>query len=358
MLKKWLFLFSLGSAALQAGSVSCVANDCCYPYAVTPPLTSGGCGLEFGLSLLYLKPDALNSNWAEAVSTENDFYTYQGYRVPYGWDYGFSVDLGYKLPCDFWSVKAAWMHFEEQNNESLYGFVTADEVGEWVYPANFFFFGGSGNNVQTALEGDFTLQVNRLDLVLSRESLLGPHLTFSPFFGLRAVFLRNKENWSYAVDASGTGTIPSIDSFTAESRFSSNMRSLGVVGGMHASYEWMCGLEFVGDFAASLLYGHQKISSRIDISGNTNLNGFDITGSHWGLVPETDLFLGMAWRGDNLLSSCGSFRVSAGWENQLYLRGYNRPTFGFGGESGGNPTNFSSPFLSLTGIRLAIDAEF
>lgn len=350
-LKKYLFLLSLGASAfLQADA--CFPESCCYPYAVTPPTFSGGCGWDFELSLLYLKADAVNSNWAENFNFVDGRAVYEGYRLPYAWDYGFSIGVGSNLPCDFWSVKASWMHFENQVEESLRG--VFNDGGSIVYPVDLYFVPSSGTN-QTALDGNFTLQINRLDLALSRESLLGPHLTFSPFFGLRALFLRNKESWEYEIESISRG-ISDISHFN--SNFSNNVRTLGIFGGMEACYEWKCGLEFVGSFSAALLYGHQKTSLELDSDVLKDYSGWNLEGSHWGLLPETDLFLGFAWRGDGLISSCSNLRVSVGWENQLYFKGYNRAGWNVGNEPPYSKTNFRNPLLSLTGIRLAIEAQF
>lgn len=355
-LKKYLFFFSLGAGALLQADACPVSNDCCYPYAVTPPIFSGGCGFDLGVSLLYLKADALNSNWAESIDYVNGIQEYEGYRTPYAWDYGFTFDLGYRLPCDFWSVKGSWMHFQNQEEDSLYGVYNGDdETGTFVYPIDFYTPPFGAGNVQTALSGNFSLEINRLDLALARESLLGQHLAFTPFFGLRALFLRNKEDWAYDVNIVDGNDVTNASS---SSRFSNNVRSLGVLGGMRAAYEWKCGLEFVGSFSAALLYGHQKIAYSLTFPENQGVVGWDIEGSHWGLLPETDLFLGIAWRGNNLLSSCNNMVVSLGWENQVYFSGYNTSASSTGDGPAISRTDFSNPLLSLTGIRLGVEVEF
>jgi hypothetical protein len=381
----------------------------CFGYAYNPPVfVNDCCGWFADVEFLYLKPvqEGISPGATGGASGVSPITTpilvetttvglptadFSGkiderfHHPHYDWDSGFRVGLGYRLPCDCWEVSAIFTHYRTNccNNENTSFLVTPAVETTRRATLNGTLFAPSYSIYreavspfdlsQIALESEWRLNWNQVDLQFSREFYVGRCVTLRPHTGLRALFLEEKYHINQF--ASGiTGVAPiagEIASVRETIRMQNNFKGIGVLAGLDMAFDFGCGLAFYGEATGSLNFGKYRTTQQADGALNTFLAGRGTaTPTLGGLTPNSlhikddlddllanlDLKFGIRWR-NRMNCDRNAFTLKLGWENHVFF-GYNRfrntvaPTFN------DVVTNSPTGNLSLYGIVFAAVLDF
>jgi len=187
------------------------------------------------------------------------------------WDPGFRVLLGWRLPRDFWELKATWSRFNtaaSQTTEVPAGRGTLNN-GVWVDTAGVV----EGPN-STSIGSKWSLNYNQLDVGLSRGVFLGAHLSGEFSFGATGLWIGQK------LSVAAPSYLPRIVQYTAlaqganlDVRFSNSFSAGGLF--VSAKPEWHASSAWS---VLSCVSGY-VVHGRFDISQNwfvQQLNGDDL----------------------------------------------------------------------------------
>ncbi len=214
---------------------------------------------------------------------------------------GFKVGFGMESPTH-WDLHAEYTYFRgstftSKTAPSNTTDLTATgiwNVDDWflqVTPLSFQSLSG------TYLSSTWKLAMDLGDITISRPCKKDSSLCFSPFGGLRTVWLRQQMNLSLvqAGDSVGGSDLLLIQPIT--SRNSSNAWGIGPRLGINGKYEFPMGLRIESLIAASLLYTRfssvkhfeQRAATTYDFPLETHMNNYNC------VRPVLDLNLGIGW---------------------------------------------------------------
>ena len=124
--------------------------------------------LEQGYYLVLLKNDSSTPTRQQAVNIDYEF------------DPGFKVGLGYNFKYDDWTTYVEYTRFHSNNNFSF-------RRPSWAASQTFYWI--SSNDLANEYRSNLKIELDILDLELSRSEYRGKKLIFSPFWGLKGGFI-------------------------------------------------------------------------------------------------------------------------------------------------------------------------
>jgi hypothetical protein len=227
----------------------------------------------------------------------------------FGWDWGFRLGLGYKLPYDKWDLFFNYAYIQGKASGS-----THQSKGA-IYPqlvAPFTISLPAGETLYaTQAQANWKGNINIADIELGRNCFAGRWLDIRPFVGIRGLFVDQK----YRVQYRGGTAVPVSD----EDQVSIDHHFWGV--GMRMGFDSLWGLgagwAVYGNGAASLLSGHFDIrqDEKLNKSGTRKVN---ISDDMNNIIVAAELALGIQW--DYLFSKDRyHFGVKFGWEFDLFF---------------------------------------
>lgn len=118
---------------------------------------------------------------------------------------GFKVGIGMNLDYDHWDtyLEYTWFHGSQRTNLSL------DSSGTKILHP-YFIFPDATSSTYSRGNQDWQLRLDLLDFRLARHYHLGTALSFHPFLGLRAGWIRQNLNNGYFGETTGLISFPSV----------------------------------------------------------------------------------------------------------------------------------------------------
>ena len=200
-----------------------------------------------------------------------------------GYKPGFQVGLGFGSNYDGWNteIEYTWFHSNQHTQKTLGSSSTSVIFPLWLSP--------QGNTFQSASE-KWKLELNALDWVLERTSLIGKKLLIKPFFGLRAAWIDQKADVDYLLAATDT---------TVFYKGKSNSWAIGPEIGLSSRWLLGKGFKLYGDLETDILYTRytslDSQEGRELSTGETTIRR-DIRQHNLSLLrPHCDLELGLSW---------------------------------------------------------------
>ena len=240
----------------------------------------------------------------------------------FNYEPGFKVGFEFNTRKDEWMVRAdyLWMHF---NESSSFGAVPAAvSTGIQDYIPNDYFGNYSAAAQQQAVKmtSYWKMNMDMVDLSMSRPFYQGRHLIVSPYGGLRGLFIRQ----TYNLTATNAAYL------TAQPGTSSNRMQSWAVGpntGACARYVIGEGFRFEGKMGFSLLYTRY---TKLSHSENNQFASTGILPINGSLAPQStvrpaaDMGLGFGWgtyfaKNDYHVDFSASYDFSVFW-NQNMMR--------------------------------------
>ncbi len=231
---------------------------------------------------------------------------------------GFKVGLGMNFDYDNWDAYAEYTWLHGTNSKSSNAPAGGGAIYVFGYHPQVLATPGSTSVATTASES-WKLKLDFADLQLARSYYVGTKLSFRPFLGARAAWIRQKVDY-----ASSLNTAVSLSS-TKQSR------SWGLGPSIGLDTNWMLGygLRVLGKAEADLLYTRYTLSDSQGAVTTTTaalINQFSVSQKHIDyLRPHANLEMGFGWGSyfDNnnwhfdLLASYG-FQVF--WNQNMFRR--------------------------------------
>jgi hypothetical protein len=261
---------------------------------------------------------------------------------------GFKVGLGFNCDHDNWVAALGYtrFHSEHHNNGAK-----ADTSSNTLAPLWLKF-----DNTATHTDGfnhasgKWELNMDILDLEMSRPFYLGRDLTFSPTAGLRGGWINQHYNPKYTHDVFGV----------ISSHHKQDTWIVGPKAGINSRWLVGAGFRFFGDISAALLYQRFKNSMKeheVADPSSTYMTSNETKGL---ITPYLNLGLGLGW-GSYFGDNKWHVDIALGYEFQIYweqnqMRSLNNDLNSAGtlrGFGDGNAAN-----LLLQGLTLTLRVDF
>ncbi len=393
----------LSVSALQADAYNECTPCCttrvepCYGYAYNPGVfIADCCGWYANIAFLYWKPNqegisagtinSVQQNPTGVALTEAQSFDFIGTTNAqqvyprFEWDSGFRVGIGYHLPCDSWSVGLEYTHYRTDTHtnyasaftDTLNGVNPIGIQGSIFSPAYSATFDSSNvfSQTQVAVDVDWRIQFNQLDLDFNREFYVARWMTLKPHAGLRALFIN--QNYNINKRASGFDPFVAATSLNTNSvgqnreiiKMDNDFKGVGLEGGLDMSFDLGCDLAFYGELGAGATFGRVRVTQRDNSTnqfGPTTLStteqiNYRVTDNYDTILCNADLAFGIRWR-QRVNCDENVFTINFGYEEHIFF-GYNRFRNLLGPGLQDVITNSPTGNLSFYGIVFAAAIDF
>lgn len=159
------------------------------------------------------------------------------------WEPGVRVSTGYLFDENGWDIAANWSYYRNEPSQKMVK-KDARKVKPFLPPANSFY---TSSGVDTA-EAKWTLLQNSAEAEVGRNFPVGETFLVRPFFGLKALSIRNKTLFEYTLETD-------LFSSTAALPTKSNFIGAGPRIGSNIAYEFGKGIGIFFMGSGSVLYG-------------------------------------------------------------------------------------------------------
>ena len=252
-----------------------------------------GWGFFAGANALYVHPYQEGMQLAEKVELLNARYRTIGIvKQSFGWDPAFKLKLGWAMRRDQWSIYTEYFHFHSSNSTKA----SADPLN-WERLTMSTLFGATidqSQNVSIAhygvsLKSKWKLDMDFVDLNLTRPFYNGEKLILKPMVGLRAAWITQKLTGSW---------IYYYTNVTLPASAKSGAFGIGPKFSLDGKWIWGRGFSMLGDVTASILHTHYKVSKNTNtyVEGNTNpVDSYHVRDKVDYLRPALETELGVSW---------------------------------------------------------------
>jgi hypothetical protein len=237
------------------------------------------------------------------------------------WNFGFRTGIGYNSRHDSWDLKFTYFHFNTKAH-SVIGLQKQEAIYPTpVMPADTIF--QESNQYASALNAQWHIHLNQLDLDLGKEFWTSRFLTLSPHIGLRTTWIQQSVRSFYELLA----VFPASDNTIT---LKDHSWGLGLSAGLNTKWGFGGGWKLFGDLSAAILYGFHSITDvHVDSlqSDPTHTTQFVNLKDNFRLgLPVLDLAMGIEW--ERLLFHKRSYLdVRLGWEQHVYFHQNQFPLF-------------------------------
>ncbi len=271
----------------------------------TQPVVRDGKNLWVQAALLLMHPSEDLLNYVSKRSPPTGYLgsTVAEY-VPYDWNWGGRVGVGYNLPHDGWDMLLNWSFLKSRGAASTSFPDPSKEAGE-IVPYGFL----AAVPISKAT-GQTNLSFDTLDFELGRSYFVGNWTIVRPFLGMRGVWADRSFNSRYEPLSSEGSLLPNID-------ISDYFGSGGLLLGCKNQWGFGSGWSLFGDGSFALLYGKDNTHQRQPYVTTSKTPGTLLSKrSWWTMRSMLDLALGIRW--DHLASNEKMrLRLQLAWEEHL-----------------------------------------
>jgi len=239
-----------------------------------------------------------------------------GSIVTMNYDYkpGFKVGLGLGSDYDNWDIflEYTWYHLTKSRT------VQQPDGGRLLY-INWFTFQNAINSgideaiTASSVTGSWKLDMDLLDFELARKYYLGTKLTFRPYIGARAAWIKQ----SMSVNAVVLGNIG-----PRRIKVTSDCWGLGPRFGLDTNWHLGCGFRALGNVATSLLYTDYHKLTRDEDQLNFLQKGptfMQLNSKLKYLRPNLELALGFGW-GSYFGDNAYHYDLVVGYDFNVYFQ--------------------------------------
>lgn len=256
-------------------------------------------GISLDAELLIWKAHQTGMNFAQGV-VDNFVTSKSPYLKPnFCFDPGVRLAVGIRPTHDDWQIDGIWTHFYTKAKRSYdnaqTGLVALFETAPSLARAN-------------ALSSVWRVNLNMIDVELSRACFMSKWMSIKPFIGVRNAWLYQKYNVSAAL----------ANALIAESQMKSKLWGIGPIAGFDIKFGFGEGFYFFNNTSGSLLWGFFKNSqASVAQSGSTYTRyprSLDVHTSTYNV----DMSLGLGW--DKRFDD-NHYRISirAAWEHHIFF---------------------------------------
>lgn len=243
-------------------------NNCCLPTAYNEPanyeLSPCPWNVWVDASFTYwmayqegmdLAHAQVTSTAVNTVNVPNSSFVFQDTKYKPGFKVGLGVDLG----MDHWQGYAEYTWFRSTTSTSSGAAPAAiANTNNPVWVMSDWNMGQTGNNT-SLFSSKWRVNMDLLDVALTRPYYQGNHLIVSPFGGLRATWIRQNLRQESTRTGSNAPTLP------VTFHHKSNGWSLGPRAGFGGEWHLGWGFRFEGDVAGCIAFTqYTKVSGRAD----------------------------------------------------------------------------------------------
>ena len=258
---------------------------------------------------------------------ENDF----------GWDLGLKMGLGYKTPHDSWDVLGRYTWFESHSTKQ-----SRKDFPAAIIPLKLSTGLTAGFSSVNQAKSTVDIGYNNIDLELARSYFMSKNFTVRPHLSLKGSWLDLKQKVHY-VQTKNPDFLSILFEFEGpdfKADIKSNFWGVGPRIGADTKYFIGNNVNFFGDFAASILYGHFKTREKDHIP-NAVIGGLvpsdvaellqqlldvglaapnrSLKHDFHRFIPFAQMQLGLEWN-KYINSNKQHIRIKAGYEVQYYWR--------------------------------------
>ncbi|HEU64834.1 MAG: hypothetical protein KR126chlam4_00503 [Candidatus Anoxychlamydiales bacterium] len=232
--------------------------------------------LEQGHYLVLLRNDSSTPTRQQAVNIDYEF------------DPGFKVGIGYNFKYDDWTTYVEYTRYHSRNSFSK-------TRPSWATTQVYFWL--SSNDLANEYRSNLKIELDILDLELSRSEYRGQKLIFSPFWGLKGGFIDQSFTFTAVFTSSNLSNTVKSDSYLIGPRI-----------GFYTKWLFGKGFSLNGKAAASLNY--QKFHNMSASFQNMKID------NDYVVSPIVELLLGFNW-GSYFDKNHWHFDIFAGYEVQV-----------------------------------------
>lgn len=282
-------------------------DNCCFPSAYNEPANYdlGPCPWDFWVDASFTYWDAYEEGLELAESSTqiagvtqapvNGGFLFQNNQYKPGFKIGLGMDIGH----DDWSGYAEYTWFRSTTTTN--SAAPTDARGGtpvWIM-SNWVNYKADVTELSAAtISSKWRLNMDLVDVGVTRPYYQGTHLIVAPFGGMRGQFIRQKLNISTTATAA-----PAIDAY---SKNKSNSWAVGPRAGFLGEWHLGWGVRLEGDVSGSLLYTrYTKVANEQSPSLNTSSE-----------------FIGSHFNGYNCLRAVNEMNLGLGWGSYFDCRNY------------------------------------
>ncbi len=199
----------------------------------------------------------------------------------FAWDFGFKIGFGAIFTHRGWDLSLSYTSLHTDAHSHVKGPVL---VPQWIHPLSF----SSPSAYVDEADLHWRLHLGVIDLPIKKSLSISPSFTLSPYIGIRAASLRQKDNMSYrggTLFPGGEDTIRMKDKFFG----------VGPLLGSHLQYFLYKKLSLIANGSISLAYGsiylHQDEDATLGIEERMKIHSIFPAAKAF-----TDLLLGLNWQ--------------------------------------------------------------
>ena len=243
---------------------------------------------------------------------------------------GFKVGLGWNTPFDDWVATAeyTWFHHNISRNQGASPFLTSNFLQAKATPFDY-----TTEDLFTSSESRWNIDLDVIDVVMSRPCYQGVRLTINPSFGLKGVLLNQK----YTI----TGNVSGGAFNPTKAYAKTDSWAVGPSLGIEGSFLLGEGFRIMGSMSGALVftrYNNIKYFAQTQAVGKPDL---DLTAPAQNRVRSiADAAAGLGW-GMYLCNQKYHIDFSATYEFQVYwnqnmINWFSASLIGLNGTSPGN----------------------
>jgi len=275
---------------------------------------------------LYVIPSITNTDYlgvAKSYSVDGavdptiNKRNWQHYRVDPGYDWGFTVGVGYVMAGGSKDARVDWTHFNSDDSNSV-TIIGDEDVSKTValFPLGFESVGTStalDNPTldEFAAKGKMKYRFDAVDFTLGQYINVGKCLQVRKFAGIRYARLDSDLSTYYTLvhDSDTGGQTPILNRYTWDGKLDSRFNGVGPLAGVSASYGLGYGFGVNAMFDMALLVGQLKLGGSLE-ADNYSQDAND----NWALTSQSNYNLG--WDSQVVVAPAfdGSFSLDYGYD--------------------------------------------
>jgi hypothetical protein len=262
-------------------------------------------------------------------------------EVPdFDWDFGFQVNLGYRIPHDRWGVGLQFISLQTHTDaqKKAGGQEVFFPVWQNPSPANGLF--------ATAVKMHWRLHLGLLDAELHKTYSATPTLSLTPQIAVRTGWIRQKFNLEYW----GGNFAPGEEALW---RMKNKYWGIGPKFGLDTQWNLAYGIQLWAQGAVSLLFGQFYLHQDKDAL-ETKEKWLGIHDIFRGSAPIIEGSAGLRWR--YLFQSLKQLQFELAWNQLLFFSQNQLLFFLVSGESGEFVSNQGD--LSIAGVQFSMRMDF
>jgi len=310
-------LSTLLLAALAGGVSTSAAAEECYPCAPSICESNSYCNGRFiiGADWLYWQSEQDNQPVANltTVATGTTITSdTKSINTIFKAQSGYRVTLGFETNNEGWEANAIYTYVPGKGHTKT----TTPIAGQTISTP---FTIATGDTI-TSYTSKWKMNLNMLDLDVSRKLCCGNTFTIQPHVGFRALYITDK------LTAAMPLTLPTgladIATGQATGILKEDFYGYGIEGGLWATWDFGCGISLVGHFGGSVLYSKFRVNSysrdvHTFTTGLPSTTFSDTSSTTYRTgTPTVDYFAGLEY--SNQL--CGwEFDAHLGWEQHVFF---------------------------------------